>query len=142
MEHSVIPLNLQEAQNLPHPLLRVKNQLLVEDRQTPWGPQLLALGVHGLHGTVPPLETLLVWGQVEASDGDLGKEGRMSLWNRFSHYTAFTPSDNPAINNDDITYTRRSHTQWWWPEERKRKGYCYGKDLAIIFPLQLLITIH
>ncbi|MPC23510.1 hypothetical protein E2C01_016560 [Portunus trituberculatus] len=60
VQHRVIPRNLQEVQDLSHPLLRVEHQLLIVHRQTPCATQLLTLSVHGLHGTVPPLQALLV----------------------------------------------------------------------------------
>lgn len=66
-----VPLQLQEVQQLPHFILRVKHELLVADGQTPGLAGCLALVEHGLHRAAPLGQAVPVAGKVEARDGHL-----------------------------------------------------------------------
>lgn len=66
-----VPLQLQEAKQLPHLVLGVEHQLLVAHGQAVRLAGGQALAEHGLHRAAPLGQTVPVAAQVEARDGHL-----------------------------------------------------------------------
>lgn len=75
VQHRRVPLQLQEAKQFPHFVLRMKDEVLVADGQTSVLPGRLTLTEHGLHGAAPLGQTVPVAGQVKARDGHLCTDG-------------------------------------------------------------------
>lgn len=86
MQHRLVPRYIQELQHVLHPRAGVQDQLLVRHAETPLGPQLPALVVHGFDGAVPLLQTLSVTGQVEAGDCHFPGYDRVSRGPAVTHH--------------------------------------------------------
>ena len=74
MQHVVRPGQVQEGQDLLHPLLGVQHQLLVVDPEAAAGAHLVALVVHGRDGGVPLGQALPVRLEVESGYGHLARD--------------------------------------------------------------------
>ena len=85
MEDCVVPGNLKEVTDLPEPLLRVQDHLLIDDRQAVLGTQGFAFIVHCGYCSVPLGQTLSVGLQIKPCNSQ--QIGEISIQMSLMHFS-------------------------------------------------------
>lgn len=71
MKNRIIPWDVKELKNAPHPFARMQDKLLIVHHEATWGSHFTALVVHSLNCRVPLRQTLAIARKIKPCDSHL-----------------------------------------------------------------------